>query len=684
MIRGLSFSLLATAAVAVLALLIGANHAGAEGKTGTDEKDDKKGSGYNPAEPERDAATAIPRGEITVMPDGFTSFGAAVQDGYLYAIGGHTGAAHEYDREGFNNVFWRLNLRDRTSWEVLPGGVDLQSVALVSDGERLYRIGGMTADNAPGEDHELRSTDGVSAFDPLTRQWTDLPTLPELRSSHDAVVHDGKLYVLGGWKLAKDPLSRETEEENWHDTGLVLDPSSDEPAWTRFAQPFKTRALAVASNGERIYAIGGMTPDGMSNKTRLYDPTEDKWADGPELPGFAFGTSAFGMNGRVYATNWEGKLFSHAPGEKTWREDATLTFGRFFHRLVAVNNNELAAVGGVTRGGKVRNVEWITPGRKGPSISRLTMPNPGNAKARQGVFFFQNNLYVFGGNNSVLDHQFEPDNFVNEAYKINVPSLHAERIAELPVNRQSFKTFMVGTDERFAEKLGYAVGGFGHDGEAAVTHADIFLYSIDADVWEKAKIELPVPLTQFGLTKHDGKVYLFGGLDFDPARGKKGRFQESKKIFVWDPKGKEKKFTALEPELPIARRAFAGATLEGKYYIVGGMTANFEEVDRCHVFDYESGEWSEIPNPSDARLSPTLIPLNGKLYLVGGSSPTLDGFVRNTSIECFDPETGKWSMVIEDLGENLGELQAFAYGDGLLLYSAHNDADEIRFVFVKP
>lgn len=626
----------------------------------------------------------IQRRDITVMPEAFTSFGAAAQGGYLYMIGGHTGAAHEYHNEGFNEVFWRLNLKDRTSWEVLPGGVGLQSVALVSDGDRLYRVGGMTADNAPGEDDDLRSTDEVAAYDPLTRQWSGMPALPDVRSSHDAVVHKGKVFVFGGWKLAKDPLSKEPNAENWHDTALVLDPSSEAPKWSAIKQPFKTRALAVASNGECIYAIGGMTPDGMSSKARIYNPEINEWSSAPDLPGFAFGTSAFGLNGRVFATNWEGKLFSHAPGEEAWRADGGLTFGRFFHRLVAVSETELAGIGGVTRGGQIRNIEWLTPGQSGPSIASLTLPNPGPAKARQGIFMYQNTLYTFGGNNSVLDHQFKPENFVNDAFKISLPSLRAERIADLPVNRQSFKTFMTGTQDRFAEKLGFAVGGYGHNGEAAVTHADIFLYSIDANVWEKFEVSLPAPLTQFGLTRHDGKVYLFGGLDFDPARGKRERFQESNGIYVWDPEGKARSFTALEPELPIARRAFGGASLDGKYYIVGGMKANFEEVDHCNVFDYETGEWSEIPNPSDARLSPKLIPMNGKLYLVGGSSPTLEGFVRNTSIECFDPATGEWSMVVEDIGENLGELQAFAFGEQLLLYSAHNDADEIRLLFVRP
>ncbi|MCA8935061.1 MAG: hypothetical protein KDB68_02540 [Planctomycetes bacterium] len=677
---------IAYALAVAVALMLGA-YASAEDNRHTPEPDQPTTESPTDSANVR-TAPLLEVGGVTVMPQAFTSFGACAQGGYLYMIGGHTGAPHEYDREGFNRNFYRLNLHDRSSWEILPGGVGLQSVALVSDGERLYRVGGMTALNAPDQPHQLTSTLEVQAFDPLNRAWTSLPDLPDNRSSHDAVIHDGKLFVFGGWKLAADSLEDNADEGDWHDTALVLDPNAEKPAWKTLTQPFKTRAIALASCGTHIYAIGGMSPEGITSAVHLYDPATNEWSDGPELPGFAFGTSAFAMDGRVYATNWEGKLFSHAPGEDAWCADATLTFPRFFHRLVAVGNGQLAAIGGVTRGGQIRNIEWLKPGANSPKVTRVVIPAPGNAKARQGIFFFNNNLYVFGGNNSVLDHQFKPENFLNEAFKISLTSLSAERIATLPVNRQSFQTFMTGTQDRFAEKIGYAVGGFGHDGKAAVSHSEIFQYSIDADVWEPAKLKLPAPLTQFGVAEHDGKVYLFGGLDFDPARGKKEQFQESRTIWQFDPEAKEDsgkdRFVALTPKLPVSRRAFGGAVLGDKYYLVGGMTKDFEELDRCDVYDFRTGEWSQIPNPRDARLSPKLIPLNGKLYLVGGSSPTLEGFKRNTSVEVFDPATGKWAVVIDDLGENLGELQAFACGERILMYSVHNDSNEIRLLFIEP
>jgi N-acetylneuraminic acid mutarotase len=503
-----------------------------------------------------------------------------------------------------------------------------------------------------------------------------------------------KVYVFGGWKLAG-----EGNEGEWHDAGLVLDLAAAQPKWEPIAQPFKKRALALAEADGKIFAMGGMTEQGRpTNEVAIFDIAQGKWSDGPELPksmlgGFAI--SAFGANGRAWVTTYEGGLYSAAPGETDWRAEATLTYPRMFHRLLHVGGGEFAAVAGTARGSHVRNVEWIKPGVKGPVVTRVNLPAPGAAKTRQGIFFHNNTLYAFGGNNSVKDHQFAPDNFVNEAFAINLNTLSAERIATLPVKRQSFVTFMTGTQDRFGEKIGYAVGGFWHDGQAALSTSEVLQYSLDADVWEPAKLKLPNALTQFGVAEHGGKIYLFGGMNFDPARGKKERFQESETVWCYDPKphaevkeGEKgpgpREFVALDTKLPTKRRAFGAAVLGDKYYIIGGMTKDFEEVDRCDVYDFKTGQWSTIPQPNDVRLAPKLIPLNGKLYLCGGTSPTEQGMARNGSIEEFDPATGTWRTIIEDIGGDLGELQAFAFGHRILLYSVHNDENEIRLVFIEP
>jgi N-acetylneuraminic acid mutarotase len=639
--------------------------------------------GHLPYPRSPESAPAHSEDALTVMPQAFTSFGAAAHGEHLYVIGGHTSPPHDWHNEGFSTAFYRLDLRNRTNWEVLPGGAPLQSVALVNAGDELIRIGGMTATNAPDEQPQLHSTAAVKAYNPATRHWRELPSLPEARSSHDAVVVGDRVYVLGGWRLAGrgvDPV--------WYEGGLVLDLSAEAPAWEPLAQSFVKRALALAEIGTHIYAVGGMTREGMTSDVAVLDIKSGEWSEAPPIPGRGFGTSAFGANGRVYATTFEGALVSHAPGEDEWRPEATLTFPRYFHRLIHTGNGEFAAVSGTSRGSHVRNIEWLKTDREpGPRITRVALPAPGSAKVRQGIFLHNNALYVFGGNNAVRDHQFAPENFLDEAFRISLNGLYAKRGQDFPVKRQSFITWVThtGGNPRFREARGYAIGGFGHDGEAAVSKADIFAYDFATDTWRDGGVSLPVPLTQFGHTEHEGALYLFGGMDFDPARGTRGRFQMSDKVYKWSPHAEGADgFTELETRLPIRRRAFGGAQLGERYYLVGGMTANFEEVEHCDVYNFATGEWETIPAPSDVRLSPKLIPLDGKLYLVGGSSPTLDGMARNLSIEVYNPATNKWSTLIEDIGVDLGELQAFAFHHRILLYSVHNDEGTAHLIFIEP
>jgi hypothetical protein len=87
----------------------------------------------------------------------------------------------------------------------------LQSASLVADpGGALYRVGGMTAANGIDDlEEELYSVDSFERYDPGADAWTELPPLPETRSSHDAVVVGETIYVFGGWQLSGRIVSTE-------------------------------------------------------------------------------------------------------------------------------------------------------------------------------------------------------------------------------------------------------------------------------------------------------------------------------------------------------------------------------------------------------------------------------------------------------------------------------------------
>lgn len=300
------------------------------------------------------------------LPEAATSFGAAVAGDHLYIYGGHTGERHVYTADKVSGSFHRVPLVDGAAWESLPRGVAAQGTALVSVDGRLVRIGGMAARNIAGEPQNLQSLDSVAAYDPQAGLWTELPPLPEPRSSHDAAVIGSQLYVGGGWRLSGDP-----NAGSFHTNMAVLDLGDGHPQWRTLPQPFTRRGLALASLGDRLYFIGGMTG---SNDTTLavdvFDTKAGTWTPGPELPSGklkGFGNSAVTAGNHIFVSGLSGEVHALGPDSREWERVARLQQRRFFHRLVAVDESTLLALGGEDEDGKISNVEVVRLGNPVPA-----------------------------------------------------------------------------------------------------------------------------------------------------------------------------------------------------------------------------------------------------------------------------------------------------------------------------
>lgn len=295
------------------------------------------------------------------LPEAVTSFGAAVVGDNLYVFGGHTGDAHHYYYEAQNGSLQRLPLKKGAKWETVAEGPKLQGLAMVAHGDKLYRLGGFTAMNKQEEEgRNLVSQADSAVFDLKSGKWSDLPKLPEPRSSFDAAVLGDTIYVLGGWAM-----NGEDKDSNWHKTAYALDLSKENAAWTALPEPpFQRRALSVGVQDGKIYAIGGMQEDGgPTTRVDVYDPQAKTWSEGPALPGAkmdGFGTSAFPVDGKLYVSTMSGRLVRLADDGKSWETVGGLTNARFFHRMLPVGDSELIFVGGANMGiGKFTEVDVV-------------------------------------------------------------------------------------------------------------------------------------------------------------------------------------------------------------------------------------------------------------------------------------------------------------------------------------
>jgi YHS domain-containing protein/N-acetylneuraminic acid mutarotase len=294
------------------------------------------------------------------LPEAFSSFGAAVVDGYVYVYGGHTGKTHTYSTASVTGKFRRLNLGSPQAWEELPGGIGLQGLALVAHGSKLYRIGGMQPRNAPGETADNISTAACAAFDPKLGKWQPLPDMPAGRSSHDATVVDDTIVVVGGWQM-----NGAGGKNDWHKTALVLDLSKTPPQWESIPQPFQRRALNVAACDGLVYAVCGMAPEGdMDKAVDVLDLKTRKWSSAPGLPGpirNGFTPAACNAGGKLYVSPADGKVYRLSEKKDAWDEVAALAQQRIVHRLVPAGDELLMVLGGAARSGNVASVEAIEP-----------------------------------------------------------------------------------------------------------------------------------------------------------------------------------------------------------------------------------------------------------------------------------------------------------------------------------
>lgn len=318
------------------------------------------------------------RGAPPPLPKAVTSFGAAVCDGYVYVYGGHMGKAHAYSTETVSGALWRMSLSKQDTWEVLPGDVPVQSPGLAVWQDKLILAGGMQPQNAPGADQKLSSLDHAAMFDPKTKTWTKLPSLPEPRSSHALAVIGDELYAVGGWPLKvggpkEEPKPDAPKTKKWHDTMVVLDLTKPEAGWKTLPQPWTRRALAAVVFAGKLWCIGGMTEDNeLSSVVNLYDPATQQWSSAPPVGekdrAMAFGCAACVAGTSLCVSPEGGKVYRIDPDAKAWIECGTLATSRYFHQLIALDATTLMAIGGTAKGEPMADVEIVTVTQPRPPL----------------------------------------------------------------------------------------------------------------------------------------------------------------------------------------------------------------------------------------------------------------------------------------------------------------------------
>lgn len=296
---------------------------------------------------------------IAPMPRARSSFALAVDEGRIFAIGGHAGGQHRYGPE---DILADICVYDPNAdrWDSLaPLPRTAQGFQAVASGGYIYAFGGFGYEVAADGVSTLRSSAAIDRYDIAADRWEPIGALDCPRSSYGIAVAGDRAWLFGGWSV---PPATSFPSGTFLDHVSVFDLAQETVAVAPFDLPIRLRAFdaALTSDGETI-ALGGLGAESafdLSDATLGLSPlAATPWRDYPNLPRRAFGPAA-GIIGRTLVA--AGGLSLEDPDhfdavrilnldapEAGWRTaDRQLRTGRILARTAPLAGGALAVLGG--------------------------------------------------------------------------------------------------------------------------------------------------------------------------------------------------------------------------------------------------------------------------------------------------------------------------------------------------
>lgn len=618
--------------------------------------------------------------------ESLTSFGAAVVGEYLYVFSGHSGDAHGFGKDLLVDHFRRIRFDDPTAhWEELAMHESAQSVALVTDGKDIYRVGGLTFVNEEGEQEALfQSTDDFTRYDIESNTWTELAPLPQPRSSLDVAIVGRTLYAVGGWDLqGKDA----AENAPWHDTMHAFDLDNPDDGWKTLAGPgYKLRAISVAAHDGKLYALGGISPNGFLRKTSVFDPESKQWVAGPEMiedsPMTGFATSTFAVGGHLYSTGASGIVYRLSDDGQEWQVADRLLFPRIFLRLLPVGDDRLIALGGTgMSAGRTAVVESLKVdplSSVSEKIIAWTVPYEGQAKHSQTLILDGTNLFAFGGNASWQAHDFSQEAFSKEAFLFDVANQSVERLPDVPFPVQAGAGIV---NQQTSEHVSIIVAGGMNFGDTKYHSIDSVLeFDPAAKRWTQPDVELPAARAMSLAVTHNDAIWIFGGSDAGAGDGDGLRDD----VLHWW--GDQTKLAALpEVKLPHPRRSFGGVCVGDECFLIGGLGEGMTIEPTVDVFHFNDRTWRTAASPATSRVFPSVAVEGSKIFLFGGFSGENGQFEECSSLEVYHSQTNTWETLAESIDGVDASMRLFNMSGRLLFFGIDRESEhQAKFVLYDP
>jgi N-acetylneuraminic acid mutarotase len=288
-----------------------------------------------------------------------TEITAAVLDDKIYVIGGA-----DYRADGAVSTVEIYDPNTDTWTKGTPLPYDLDHAPSVVHNGKIYVVGGFLQDKI--------TTDRMLVYDPVTNNWTEGTPLPEPRCCHVAEVVNGTIYVISGLDFDHNPTSTNFAYNIENDTWVTKAPMPGKNG------PKHHAASAVVDG--KIYVLGGrLFGNGAPNEindalTNLddnmeYDPKTDKWSSKDPMPIRRSGFAADSLSEKIYvfggqmADGSNLNVESYDPKTNQWIIEPNMQADRS-GLAVAAYNDKIYVFGGQHNGLQALSInEILTPGK---------------------------------------------------------------------------------------------------------------------------------------------------------------------------------------------------------------------------------------------------------------------------------------------------------------------------------
>lgn len=181
----------------------------------------------------------------------------------------------------------------------------------------------------------------------------------------------------------------------------------------------------------------------------------------------------------------------------------------------------------------------------------------------------------------------------------------------------------------------YAIGGTSGDNGYLNT---VEVYNPQTDLWSTC-MPMPTPRSGFAIAVYNNKIYVIGGTMGNGYLGNNEVYDTVTNS--WQ----------TRTSMPTPRADLSACVVDDQFYLVGGkkysgINPYYKETDLNEIYNPVNDTWTTGPSMITAVEGYASAVLNGKIYILGGSSQSAaaDNSVVTDASQVFDPHTGIWNL----------------------------------------